>query len=981
MARTRAIAPAVEPTASSPMMDLLARHPRAVVLACFFLSGATGLVYEVLWSRRLTLVFGVTVLAVSTVLAAFMGGLALGSVLFGRVADQRRDPLRVYAALEGLIGLYCFATPWLFEAVEAAYVAIHPALAGSPLLLRLARFVLALLVLLPPTMLMGGTLPALTRALSQRLAGLGGRVAALYGTNTLGATLGAMAGGFLLIPAIGIRQTVYLTAVLNLAIALVAWALHLAWRADEPAEPEPSAEAEAPEPEPAPAPLLPRAAAWLLLAYGLCGAASMVYEVGWTRVLALSLGTSTYAFSTMLAAFLAGIGLGSVVLARWRPIAVDRLRAPLLAFGIVELAIGVLVTVLTPALDRLPFAFLALFRTVGPRFWPLEAGTLGISLLVMLAPALLMGYAFPLVTRLATESLGVVGRRIGTVYAANTVGTVIGSFVAGFVLIPWIGVRAALAVGVALNLIVGAGYLLSARGERPRLATAGLVIAGLTAVGWFVLPDWNRAVLSSGAYVYPTFYLSGPAEELMGQKEVLYYRDALTTTVSVTRVTMPGAPEALISLQINGKTDASTGDLSTQLLLAHLPSLLHGDPRSALVVGLASGCTVGALGVYDELERLTCVEIEPAMVEASDYFRAINRDCLDDPRLTLVLDDARNHLLVTRARYDIITSEPSNPWISGVANLFTREYFELCRERLTEGGVYCQWLPLYNLAPQDLRTILGTFREVFPECSLWAFPALTTDAFLIGTKAPLAIDVVSVVEGAAQAEVAADLRSAGVRDAWDFLAGYLFGAEIIEGLGFGAQRNTDDFPIIEFTSPMTLHTGVARITTEEVLRLAAQSSPPLGRCTRAVDGRVEDALSGLTAFSPWTEPQAPDFTTLRDVAGYLGGQRERAVRCATSMRWRLGVGEASVEAYRRAALPAGIVTEPPARDPDRTLDVGPGSARIWLGPGLPSDARWLIRWSNPEQDRVYLISASPGDGPSPEEALGALAPMMAEPAD
>ncbi len=961
--------PAAEPTVSSPLMELLARHPRAVVLACFFLSGATGLVYEVLWSRRLTLIFGVTVLAVSTVLAAFMGGLALGSVLFGRLVDRRRDALRVYAVLEGLVGLYCFVTPYLFEAIEVAYVAIHPALTGSPLLLRLARFVLALLVLLPPTMLMGGTLPALTRALSQRLAGLGGRVAALYGTNTMGAMIGAMAGGFLLIPAVGIRHSIYLTAVLNLAIALVAWALYLAGRANEPLE------AEAPHPETVAAPLLPRAAVWLLLAYGLCGAASMIYEVGWTRVLALSLGTSTYAFSTMLAAFLAGIGLGSVVLARWRPIAVDRLRAPLLTFGVIELAIGVLVTMLTPALDRLPFAFLALFRTVGPRFWLLEAGTLGISLLVMLAPALLMGYAFPLVTRMATESLGVVGRRIGTVYAANTVGTVIGSFLAGFVLIPWVGVRAALAVGVALNLIVGVGYLLSARRERPGLATTGVVVAGLAAIGWLALPDWNRAVLSSGAYIYPTYYLSGQPEELMGQKEVLYYRDALTTTVSVTRVSAPGLDKPMLSLQINGKTDASTGDLSTQLLFAHLPSLLHGDPRSALVVGLASGCTLGALEQYDELRAITCVEIEPAMVEASGYFREINRDCLADPRLTLVLDDARNHLLVTRERYDLITSEPSNPWISGVANLFTHEYFELCREHLTEGGLYCQWLPLYNLAPQDLRTILGTFRDVFPHCSLWVFPTLATDAYMIGTNQPLSIDVTSLATRAAHPEAAADLRSAGVRDAWDLLAGYLFGTETIAAIGLGARRNTDDFPIIEFTSPMTLHTGVARITTQEVLTLAARSSPPLGRCVREREGRTEDLLSGLIAIPPWHHPQEPAFTTTRDVAGYLGGQRERAIRCATSMRWLLGAGEARVQAYRRAAMPQGVVAEPPARDPDRTLDVGEGSARVWLAPGLPNDARWLIRWSCPEQDRIYLISAAPGEGPSPEEALAALAPL------
>jgi len=959
----------------SPLAAALARHPVTVVLICFFISGATGLIYEVLWSRRLTLVFGVTVLAVSTVLAAFMGGLALGSALFGRVADRVRAPLRLYAGLEGAIGAFCFATPWLFELVERAYVAVHPGVEGSPWLIRLARFALSMMVLLPPTMLMGGTLPALTRALLARLDQVGGRVATLYGINTIGAMVGASAAGFLLIPTVGIRQSVYLAAVLNLGVALVAWALSMVWEREAEPETEPEPE---PQEEPAedsePLPPIHPSYAWLLVAYGLCGAASMVYEVGWTRVLSLALGTSTYAFSAMLAAFLAGIGLGSLVLAGRGRIAVDRLARPLLWFGMVELGIGVLVTALTPALDHLPFAFLALFRATGPRFWLLQVGGVGISLLVMLPPALLMGYAFPLVTRLATEHLGVVGRRVGTVYAANTVGTVFGSVAAGFLLIPAIGVRYTLAVGVALNLVVGAAYVIGSMRRAPRPATVGLAVAGLAALSWLVLPGWNRAVLTSGAYIYPGYYLAGPAQALMEAKEVLYYRDALTATVSVTRVTAPVLPEPIVSLQVSGKTDASTGDLSTQLLLAHLPALTHAEARSGLVVGLASGCTLGALQVYPDLERIDCVEIEPAMVEASAFFRDINRDCLDDPRTRLMLDDARNFLLVSRERYDIITSEPSNPWISGVANLFTHEYFTLCREHLTDSGLFCQWIPLYNLAPDDLACILGTFSDVFPECSLWMFPELTTDAFLVGTREPMAIDVVSAAARARDPEVAGDLRAAGVRDLWDLLAGYLFGAEVIAPVAQGARRNTDDQPTLEFTSPMRLHTAQGRLTTQQVLALAVNSSVPVGRCFETQPDAAADRLSGLHAAAWWSAPERPRFSVSRNPATYMSVNRASAVRCRARVTWRLGAGRAEVCAFRRGMMPPTGVPAEPDREPDRALTIGGDTARVWLAPGLPDDAAWMVRWPSTAADRTCVIVAfaDAGPPPSPEEALRTL---------
>lgn len=954
-------------TRSSLLLPLLARHPRTVILTCFFLSGATGLVYEVVWSRRLTLIFGATVLAVSTVLAVFLGGLAVGSLIFGRIADRRRDPFLMYALLEGGVGLACLVTPWLFIAVEQSYTYLHPYLAENVWLVRLLRFALSAIVLFVPTALMGGTLPVLSRAVVSTLPEVGAKVAWLYGINTLGAVVGAVSAGFLLIPSLGISFTIYTAALVNLGIAVIALALHVA-QADHPITRPP---------EPAVPPLSPdarRAYQGLLLAYGASGAAALIYEVGWTRVLSLAFGTTTYAFSSMLGAFLLGIGLGSLVLASPRVIRLDRLRAPLLWFGVLEVAIAACVTFLTPLLDRLPLTFLTLFRYTGPRFWALQAAEAAVSAAVMLLPAALMGLAFPLVTHIATENLGAVGRRLAAVYAANTAGTVVGSFASGFILIPLLGVRTALAMGVMLNLAVGLAYLGPfVWRERSRLATVGVAAAALVIVSWPFLPDWNKAVLTSGAYIYPGFYLQGDARAIMQDKQILHYRDALTGTISVTSVSLPGlSDEPVISLQINGKTDASTRDLSTQLMFAHLPALLHPAPRKALIIGLASGCTLGALELHPQIQQIDCVEIEPEMKRVTDFFRHVNHDCLKDPRVRLVYD-ARNFIRVTKECYDIITSEPSNPWIAGVANLFTKEYFVHCREHLTANGLFCQWFPIYNLAPWDLQCIVGTFRDVFPHCSLWLFPDLLSDAYLVGTLSPQRVDLGRVASGWNNPLVAADLKAAQLRDPWDFASGYLMGEDKLAALSQAARRNTDDLPVLEFTSPLVLHTGIARVTMIEVLRMASRSQPPLVGCGRAFGQSYRSQLLGLTIGPAFSSLLDEYLSVRRDIDTYTQGDSEQWLQATGYLRANLEAGEARVYAWR-SELPSGEeVPAVPDRAPDRTLAVSSHQTGLWNiidGSGRPG---WFVRWNCPVRKRCYLIAATAAEDGRLTPAATALA--------
>lgn len=953
------------------LLRLLSLHPQGVLLACFFCSGATGLVYEVVWARRLTLSFGVTVLAYSTVLAAFLGGLAAGSLIFGRVVDRWGYPLRLYALLEGAVGLFCFSTPALFAQVERIYLAIYPAIGEQVWPLRLARFGLAAAVMFVPTALMGGTLPVLSRAKVRRLEEIGTGIGLLYGVNTLGAVSGAAAAGFFLLPTVGLRGSIYCAAVVNLAIGLVAYALHLT-QGEKPPVFEHNVGNE-PEETVRRGPY-----AVLLVAYGFSGAAALIYEVVWTRVLALAFGTSVYAFSGMLAAFLAGLALGGLVPAAKRLAWVDRLRDPTLSFGLVQVTIAILVTVLTPLLDRLPLVFIGLFKVFGPRFWALQLGGLGISFLVMLPAAALMGFAFPLVTRISTEHVRALGRRLSAVYAANTVGTVVGSFVAGFVLIPLIGTRWALAVGVAINGLVGLAYLLPTLRRQTLKASIGLAAAALCVVAWTLMPEWNRYVLSSGAYVYADYYLARGPSSTMHEKELLYYRDALTATLSVTRVTAPGLQKPIVSLQINGKTDASTADLSTQLVLGHLPLLLAPEPRSVLVIGLASGCTLGAVEQHDGIERIACVEIEPAMKHVAGFFREINRDCLNDPRVRLIINDARNHVLVSEDRYDVLTSEPSNPWIAGMANLFTLEHFQLCRDRMKPKGVFCQWLPIYNLAPDDFACIVATFRRVFPHSSLWIFPDMPSDAYLIGSQGPLMIDVVELARRAARPGIASDLEEAKLRDVWDLLGGYLLSTEVLDRAAPNAPLNTDDFPRLEFSAPLRLYTTEPQATLLQVLQLGANADLPLGRAGVASNEGYRSALGGLFIRAPWIV-RGEGLKVSRDVGAYVRGSRLPPAEALLTISCQVMTSDADILIARQGELQkASGQSALPQSPPSRIIRAaGRHRVSVWIRPSGEEGIAWVAHWMCPEQEREYFVRCRKG-APSPIEPEKALAALVCE---
>jgi spermidine synthase len=794
------------------------KQPSSLLLVCFFFSGAAGLIYEVVWARSLVLIFGATVLAVSTVLATFMGGLALGSFVLGRYGDRHPSPLRLYGLLEAGIGLYALVVPAVFYAVERIYVGFYRAFDPSFATLSLLRLVLCIAALILPTTLMGGTLPVLSRYFVRSESKIGAGIGVLYALNTFGAVVGAFSTGFVLIPTIGLRSSTLLAAGINLLVAAVS--LRLAAKA--PSLPEAEATAPAVETQPKQTPAASEgmvSPSALLLAFGVSGFAAMAYEVAWTRGLEVVFGGSAYAFSTMLTAFLLGLAIGGAVGARLA----DRLKQPERAFVILELIIAATALAVVPVIGRMPLWLLWVFQKMGPGFAPFQTAVAFGCILVMLVPTLCMGAIFPIVGRMYATSLQGISSRVGYLYAANTAGTILGSLIAGFVFIPTIGPERTIGIAASAN-VVAAGTVLTAMrlgtaapsAFQPASALVGMAIL----VSAALMPRWDPRITASGLYVYGHELLQGSQfrkNPVAGLKlnRILYYKDGLTASVVVRR--LQDEKRVATSLAINGKTDASNMDLSTQLLLAHLPMLLREKPvrGDVLVIGLGSGCTAGAVLRYP-VHRVDCVEIEPAVVEASRFFSDINRSYWKDPRLNLIIGDGRNHVMMTTKRYECIISEPSNPWISGVSNLFTREHYQRIRDHLTPDGIFCQWIPAYHMSIRDLKMAVGTLTDVFPHTSLWTYPPIYTDIFLIASMKPLRLNPRELARRTASPTTMPDLEKINIRGLWGILQGFVMGGRDLVAYSFGADRHTDDLPLLEFSAAKSVRLDVGEASVDDL---------------------------------------------------------------------------------------------------------------------------------------------------------------------
>jgi len=757
---------------------------RGLAYPLFFASGLAGLAQEVVWTRLLLYVFGSGLYAVTAVLAAFMAGLALGAAVLGRWADRSPSPLRFYAALEGLIGLAGLAMPSALGQIHRIDGWVYAQVGDNFAALTFARFVLGFGLLLLPTTLMGATLPALSRFLVRRREHLGLHVSELYGVNTVGAVAGAFLAGFVLIAEWGVRQTAWAAAGLNLLVAVAAWGLSRRIEGLPAGGPGLAAGLAPGSGSPPTAEAVARAR-WVYGAAGLTGLVALAAQVLWFRSLVfvfVDLKNTTYAFSSMLTVYLAGLGLGSLIVGAL----IDRHPDPMRLYGLLVTLTGAAIAFSVTVAHAGATAFLlgdALEPARQRLNWPMAVtNTLLQAFSVLGPPTLLMGMALPAAAR-AVVSVERVGGEVGRLYAINTAGAIVGSVLAGFVLIPVLGLTGGLFALAIADVGIGLALLWrSGAGRAYALAFAAATV-GLMSLAWGGLPR-ERAL-----------------QRLQPGETLVHYNEGPLATVSVVQGRL-----GFRTLHIDGAGVAGTDPIlqTDQKSLAHVPMLLAADPRRALTVGFGSGGASYSYLLHNRLERLDCVEIAGEVLSAAPGLAAANHGVLErrDPRYRIIFDDARAWLRVAPEPYDIIATDCTDLRYKSNANLYDLEYFQFCRRALAPGGLVVVWMPLAGLSESMFRLALRTFHRVFPEMAIFYMNNVPTHyLLLIGWREKLELDALRLKERLGEPDVAADLAELDLNDPVKLLSTFVTAGSPLADYLAGDGVNTENRPWLEFQSP------------------------------------------------------------------------------------------------------------------------------------------------------------------------------------
>jgi spermidine synthase len=802
------------------------------VAALLFGSGCAALIYQTAWMREFRLIFGASTAASAAVLAIFVGGLGLGGLILGPRADRHPRPILYYAQLEAIVAVSAALTPLVLAVVQFIYFWMG----GTPRLGTVGgtilRLLLSTVVLAVPTIVMGGTLPAAARGVTRGSDARRQDVATLYGLNTLGAVMGCVASTFYLLEIFGTRNTLWLAAALNGLVVVLARQVDRTAAAvesedvDQPAAMAPPAQvpgestAQARAEWKAQARAESSAPTWfLLLASGVVGFAFFLMELVWYRMLGPLLGGSVFTFGLILAVALVGIGIGGLL---YSLIGVSR-PASLAGLATSCLLEAAAVGVAFALGDRIAVLALVLLPLGQATFGALVAGWTIVAAIVVLPAALISGYQFPQLIALFGRGREDVGRQVGLAYAANTLGAIAGSLAGGFLVLPvlstpgaWRFAALSLAtLGIAAAVLavrvmrVGPSFSSSATANTPDLkvgpaaawksliapaAIAIVTLLLLTATGPTAV--WRHSGIASGTSGITT--ISSP-QELRGWMHaqrgfVEWQADGFESSVALS---VGGGGYAFI---VNGKTDGSARvDAGTQVMLALIGTILHPNPRRSLMIGLGTGSSAGWLGVVPSMERVDVVELEPIVVDVARQSHAVNQDVLNNPRVHLRTGDAREVLLTTNQTYDVIASEPSNPFRAGVASLFTQEYYRAASARLTDDGLFLQWLQAYGVDASAVRTVYATMASVFPSVETWQTKG--GDIVLVGAKRAPVYDPARIA-----ARLEEEPYRTALRVAWrttglnGFLARYLADDRLTRALASapGVQINTDDRNIVEF---------------------------------------------------------------------------------------------------------------------------------------------------------------------------------------
>ncbi len=779
-----------------------AAFPRTTLAVVFFLSGVAGLGYEVVWGRWLHSVFGASAWALAAILSAFMAGLALGSFTAGRLGHRLKiDPLAAYGIIELLIGAWALLFPHLLDLAVVVQGEVFFRWVEHHTLYGLIRFGFCFAVLLVPTSLMGATFPLLSGYVARhsdqpvRWAGL------LYGLNTAGAVFGTLISGFVLVAWLGLAGSNLLLVAVNVAVGCVAiFKSRQAAKAAGPEKKEKKAKkktrGETPAGQDRPAEL-----------YGLIvglfvanGVFNLAYEVLWARVLALIIGTTTYALSVMLGIFLAGIAAGSL----WMTRRLATLRNPLPVLLRIQAGMVLWVLISPLLVNALPHVFLRGLWALGIT-WVSSIVLKCLLCALLLVPLTLgMGAVFPLGIELAFRRPDGLAREVGNLYGGNTAGGIFGAFAGGFLIIPWLGVERGLAVTALAHLTTVAILVLLSRPGRELVSRQRLrwTAVAAAAVILALVARWNPLILASGVYFQPrTFYDPNGRvmlTERMSQATLRYHAEGASATVDVLE-----APGGFRALAINGKSVATSNyyDYRVQRLLGILPLLLHPEPRRILVIGLGTGMTSGTGSIDPATESLEIVEITAEVVGASEHFLSWNLGVVHKPITRVIVEDATHYLRFVDRSYDVITSDPIHPFVIGAGDLYSAESYSAARAKLDPGGVFCQWVPLYQLDDPDIDSILKTFDGVWDNATVWV---TGKDFILCGARDAFRIDYATFAAKAAQPAYAEILRLLGFWSPEEVWSAYVGRLRSFREQFAAAAVNTLERPYLEFSAPRAI---------------------------------------------------------------------------------------------------------------------------------------------------------------------------------
>ncbi|MBF0292414.1 MAG: fused MFS/spermidine synthase [Nitrospinae bacterium] len=806
----------------------VASPPSALIQALVFVSGAAGLIYQGVWVRELSLVFGNTVYAVSIVVAAFLTGLALGSHFFGKAADATRLPLKLYIGLEVGIAISALLVTFLIRVADNAIVGamdVESINSGSWILIR---YVSLFVLLAGPTMLMGGTLPVMSRFFVGDLKQVGKGVGSLYAFNTYGGTVGALASGFLLGPWLGVIGSLAVAVILNLVVAGTLWfrfkdagfalpheTQQQAVRPREEKKKKTDADKEAAFTR------APVSVALALTLFFLAGFCSLAFEILWTRAFIVSYKSTVYLFTNLLAVFLLGMGLGSHIFSR----SLDKSRDPLALFGLAQVGIGVL-----GCISVIFFAYSyditgSLAGMVDEIDWRKDIVVMLILMtMVFLLPTILMGLAYPLVCMVTTASLSTLGRSAGLSYSIGTAGGILGSLAVAFLMLPAIGLqRSVFAISA---LAMATGFIALAKSVSRKTFWWVPFASAIPALALFIMFEISGVNIGLGAKT---------------PDNIVFAQEGVMGTVRVTQKDTNGP----LKLLVNNYQLATSGDVAVRF--GHIPLILKPEAKDVLLISLGSGITAGAVGLHDKVERIECVEIVPTLLEAQRLFAKENRKIVSDRRFHLTFWDGRHYARVTKRKYDVVISDLFQPDSAGVGYLYSLEHFRNVKATLNKGGIMAQWLPLYQLSPDNLKVIMRTFAEAFEHVEVFSgdinseYPALA----LIGSSEPLVINPANLMKSLSEEVIKEDIMERS--DPLSFLSFYVMDRAGVMEFAKDAPLNTDDRPVIEYQAPRYMWKRSANAISNFTLMSQNRKNP-----IRLIPGAEKDAEFS-TALERYTQ--------------------------------------------------------------------------------------------------------------------------------